>query len=184
MATKSTKTTKSSAGKKPAATAKVDAESTPKEKITPKEIDIHQYITVFNGFQGKLVYVSKRTGEKFVWDSYGTSQEMELLELRNAKSSSKKFFEYNWFMFNEDDSWVVDYLGVGRFYKNAISIGEFDDIFTLPLDKLKSVLGDMSRGQLKSVHYRANQLIKSGEIDSRKVISVLEEALGVELVES
>lgn len=151
------------------------------EKIIPKDIDLNQYITVRNGFHGRLVYKSSRTGEKFVWDRFGAEQEMELKELRNAKNSRKGFFRNNWFMF--DDDWVVDYLGVRQFYKNAVRIEDFDTIFSKPAAEIKKIVGSMSVGQKKSVAYRAFEMIANGEIDSRKTISALEESLGIELIE-
>ena len=42
-----------------------------KRPMIPKDIDPNQIVTVRNGFQGRLVYKSKRTGERFVWDSFG-----------------------------------------------------------------------------------------------------------------
>lgn len=41
----------------------------------------------------------------------------------------------------------------------------------------------MSAGQKKSIAYRAIEMIADGEIDSRKTIAALEEALGIELIE-
>ena len=38
-------------------------------------------------------------------------------------------------------------------------------------------------GQKKSVAYRASELVASGEIDSLKLISALEDALGIDLTE-
>ena len=151
------------------------------KKIIPKDIDMPQYVTVRNGFHGRLIYKSSRTGEKYVWDGFGTEQEMELQELKNAKNTSKGFFKNNWFMFDED--WIVDYLGVRQFYKNAIGIDDFDSIFVKPPAELKKLISGMSDGQKKSVAYRAIEMIASGEIDSRKTITVLEEALGIELIE-
>ncbi len=151
------------------------------EKIIPKEIDMNQYVVVRNGFQGTLVYISPRTGEKFVWDGFGAEQEMELRELRNAKAASKRFFADNWFMF--DDEWVIDYLGVRQFYQNALPLEKFDEVFKKSPTEIKKAVSSMSAGQKKSVAYRASELIASGEIDSRKTISALEEALGVELIE-
>ena len=151
------------------------------KKINPKDIDLGQYVTVRNGFQGRLVYKSKRTGERFIWSGFGTEQDMELRELKNAKNSSKKFFENNWFMFDED--WIVDFLGVSRFYKNAVSIDDFDKIFQQSTDKVVKTIESMSEGQRKSAAYRARQLIAEGKIDSLKTISALEKALGIELVE-
>ena len=96
------------------------------ERIVPKEIDPHQYITVKNGFHGTLVYRSARTGEMFTWNRFGAEQEMELQELRNAKNTAKDFFINNWFMFGPDDSWVIDYLGLERYYRYAVGVDGFD----------------------------------------------------------
>jgi len=157
------------------------AESTVEKPIVAKDIDPEQYVIVRNGFQGRLLYKSPRTGEKFVWSSFGSEQEMQLRELRNAKNSRKKFFINNWFMF--DESWIVDYLGVKQYYKNAISIDKFDDIFKKSPEEVKKIIKGLSKGQKKSVAYRATELISSGEIDSMKMVSALEEALGIELIE-
>ncbi len=179
MATKNT-TNKSSAK---ATTKAMEPKEAPVEnkQIVAKDIDVHQYVTVRNGFQGKLVYVSQKTGEHFVWDGFGTEQEMELLELRNAKNSAKKFFQNNWFMFDED--WIVDYLGVKQFYRHAVKIEDFDKIFEMSPAEIKNTVTSLSDGQKKSVAYRAKMLIAEGEIDSNKAINALEEALGVELIE-
>lgn len=151
--------------------------------IVPKEIDLNQFITVRNGFQGRLVYVSSRTGETFIWDEFGGEQELELRELRNAKNSAKGFFINNWFMFNDDDAWVIDYLGLRNYYRNCINIEEFDDLFELKPAVIKKKVSELSAGQKRSVMYRAKQLISQNKIDSFKAIEALESALGTELIE-
>lgn len=159
-----------------------DKNTTKKEApIIAKNIDPNQYITVRNGFQGTLVYKSGRTGERFVWDEFGAGQDIQLRDLQNAKSSHKKMFINNWFMFDED--WVIDYLGVGQYYKTSINIDDFDAIFTKTPEEIKTIIGGLSEGQKKSVSYRARQLICNGEIDSRKSVAALEDALCIELIE-
>ena len=106
---------------------------------------------------------------------------MELRELRNAKNTYKKFFINNWFMFDED--WIIDYLGVRQYYKYAVSIDRFDDIFTESPSKLQSIISEMSAGQKKSIAYRAMELISENKIDSLSVINALENSLGIELIE-
>lgn len=154
-----------------------------KKPITPKDIDPTQYISVRNGFQGQLVYKSQRTGELFTWEGFGAEQDIELRELRNMKNSNKTFFINNWFMFSEEDDWVIDYLGVRQYYKNAIKIDNFDDIFTKKPAELKAIISKLSEGQKKSVAYRASELIVEQKIDSLSVITTLEETLGIELIE-
>ena len=78
----------STAAERPAA----EVSETTKKPVVPKEIDPNQIITVRNGFQGRLVYKSKRTGERWSWESFGAEQDMELSELKNARNSNKKYY--------------------------------------------------------------------------------------------
>lgn len=167
----------STAAERPAA----EVSETTKKPAPPKEIDPNQIITVRNGFQGRLVYKSKRTGERWSWESFGAEQDMELSELKNARNSNKKYFINNWFMFDED--WVIDYLGMRQYYKNSLNIQDFDQLFKKPVGEIEDIISKLSEGQRKSVAYRAKQLIAEEEIDSNRVINTLEKCLGVELVE-
>ena len=167
----------STAAERPA----VEVSETTKKPVVPKEIDPNQIITVRNGFQGRLVYKSKRTGERWSWESFGAEQDMELSELKNARNSNKKYFINNWFMFDED--WVIDYLGMRQYYKNSLNIQDFDQLFKKPVGEIEDIISKLSAGQRKSVAYRAKQLIAEEEIDSNRVINTLEKCLGVELVE-
>ena len=159
------------------------AKKVQEKPVVPKDVDPGTIVTVTNGFQGRLVYISPRTRERFVWEKFGDEQDMEIRELRNAKSSSKAFFEKNWFMFDKENEWVIDYLGLKRYYKNAIRLDDFDSIFDKTPAKIKDIIGKLSDGQKRSVSYRARQLVINKEIDSLKTIAALEEALGTELIE-
>lgn len=151
------------------------------QKIVAKKIDPEEYVIVRNGFYGRLIYKSSRTGERFIWEKFGDEQEITLRELRNAKNNNKKFFENNWFMFDEE--WIPSYLGVRQFYNNTLSVEHFDELFSKPADELKDIIGTMNKGQRKSVAYRAMEMIANGWIDSRRTIAALEDALGIELTE-
>ena len=158
-----------------------ETQAAEKKRMVPKDVDPMQIVTVKNGFQGRLVYKSKKTGERFVWDAFGSEQDMELGELRNARNSNKKYFINNWFMF--DEPWIVDYLGMGKFYKFSISIEGFDALFEKPVAEIEETIAKLSDGQKKSIAYRAKQLIAEGGIDSNKTITTLEKCLDTELIE-
>ena len=49
-----------------------------KEYKVRTELDPSMYVTVKNGFNGTLVYKSKKTGERFIWDAFGDEQDIEL----------------------------------------------------------------------------------------------------------
>ena len=161
------------------------------EEVAPKkseptyrvkeEIDPNMYVPVRNGFNGKLVYKSRKSGERYVWDKFGDEQDMELRELRAAKTSYKSFFENNWFLIDNPD--VIAYLGVERYYNHALNYDEFDTLFKMTPAQIEKKIGALSNGQKSTVAYRARQLIREGGIDSIKVINTLEKSLGIELIE-
>ena len=84
-------------------------------------------------------------------------------------------------MFKEN--WVIDYLGVKQYYRNALCVDNFDSIFTMSPDEITNAVSKLSQGQKRSVAYRARTLIEDGSIDSNRVIKALEKALGIDLVE-
>lgn len=164
------------------AEAPVEASAQEKKSYRVKvNLDPNMIVTVKNGFNGVLVYKSKKTGEEFVFEEFGTEQDFELSELKSAKNSYKAFFENNWFLF--DDPEVIEYLGVEQYYKHALTSDGFDDIFTSDPEDILKIIHEMSSGQKYSLAYRAKQFIRDGKIDSIKVIDALEKGLGVELIE-
>ena len=184
---KTTKTAKSTVAK--TSPTKVDntvetstVVSTEKKQYKIKQnLDPNTIVTVKNGFQGHLIYKSRRTNERFEWESFGDEQDMDLQELKNAKNSSKAFFVNNWFLI--DDPEVLDYLGVSQYYKYALNFASFDDLFKKSPDDIKDTISYLSVGQKKSVAYRAKELIANGVIDSIKVINALENSLSIELID-
>lgn len=164
------------------ATANVEATETSKPTFkVKKDLSPTMIVTVKNGFNGTLVYKSKRTGELFIWDAFGSEQEMELQDLKAAKNSYKAFFINNWFLF--DDPGIVEWLGMEQYYKHALNTESFNELFVSDPEQIEETIGKLSAGQKKSVAFRAKQLIKDGKIDSIKVINALEKSLSIELIE-
>lgn len=192
MANTNTKARKTAAAFGTADTAEVEVveqvvESAPAKEAekksykVKKNLDPGMYVTVKNGFNGTLVYKSKKTGERFVWEAFGDEQEIELAELKAAKNSYKSFFVNNWFLF--DDPEIVEWLGMNQYYKYALNSASFDKLFEKSPEEIEKTVGALSNGQKKSVAFRAKQLIAEGTIDSIKVIAALEKSLSVELIE-
>lgn len=152
--------------------------STIKKRI---ELDPNSVVTVKNGFQGTLVYKSKKTGEKFVWETFGDEQDMELSELKSARNSYKTFFINNWFLIDDPD--VIEYLGVEQYYNNALTYDEFENLFNNSPEEIEYIIKGLSKGQKDSIAYRARKLVADGDIDSNRVIATLEKCLSIELIE-
>lgn len=166
------------------ATVTAEVIASPEEKPSykvKKDLNPNMMVTVKNGFNGTLVYKSKRTGEVFVWDSFGSEQEMELQDLKSAKNTYKAFFINNWFLF--DDPEIIEWLGMSQYYKHALNTESFKGLFASTPEEIKKTVAKLSDGQKKSAAFRAKQLIQNGEIDSIKIINALEESLCIDLIE-
>lgn len=145
------------------------------------ELPGNMVVPVKNGFAGMLVYKSRKTGERFVWQAFGDEQDMELQELRAARNASHAYFRNNWFLI--DDPEVLNYLGVEKYYSNALTYEEFDELPELSPEEIEERIANLPDGQKRSVAYRAKQLIAEGAIDSIRAINALEAALGTALIE-
>ena len=178
--TKKPSTRKPSTPRKTAVKKEVVKDSKPITK-TRRTFKPDDFVTVRNGFQGKLVYKSSKTGEKYTFDGFGDEHEMEIQELKKAKNDSKKFFANNWFLI--DDPEVIDYLGVREYYKDALTYEEFDQLAEMSAEEIAARLRKVSEGQKISVAHHAKKMVMDGKIDSMKAIAALEKGLGVTLIE-
>jgi len=165
----------------PIAVDEAPVAAAPKGVRVRQELPKDMIVTVKNGFNGTLVYKSKKTGEVFVWEEFGDEQEMELSELKSAKNSYKAFFENNWFLF--DDPAVIDWLGVSQYYRYALNSTGFSELFKMPEDEIKRTIAGLSAGQKRSLAYRTRQMIANREIESIIVIGAVEESLGISLID-
>ncbi len=165
------------------ATTKAKGSTKKKYADIPEEVSPNDIVMVRNGFNGRLVYVSTKTGEKYVWDSFGDEAEMEVKELRTAKNSQKNFFVNNWFMFDDEYSWIIPYLGVSKLYDNAMTIENLQGVLKKTPSEIKKVCSSLNDAQKRTLTYMVKELYANGEIDSLKTVSALESGLGISLSE-
>ena len=78
---------------------------------------------------------------------------------------------------------MIDFLGVRAFYNNIINTEGLDSLFKKPANEIEAEIQSMTKGQKRTVAYRAMEMIAKKEIDSISVIEVLEKGLGINLIE-
>lgn len=126
-----------------------------------------------------LVYVSKRTSEKFEWSAYGDIQYITLGELITMKSTQPRMLKEGWLIV--DDEEAIEQLGLAKMYGNLFEIDDIDEFFDLPESEIKRILTNMPRGFKTSIATFAREKIESGELDSNRKIKLLEDLLDVDL---
>ena len=166
-------------------TSRTTTTTSTRKKVAEKEFNPTDLIPVKNGFQGRLIYVSKRqNGVTTIWNDFGDVEYLELAELVSARNTAKSFFRDNHWIIEDPD--VLDYLGVSHYYDNSLDLDEIDEVLEMGADQaedLKQIIKNLPKGQKRTLAYRAKEKINDGEIDSRKIIDALEEVLEVQLIE-
>lgn len=153
----------------------------PKAKYTEKDIDFHEKVTCINGTNSLLVYSNPRTQETTRWEGFGSEELLEVQDLISMKNTQPKFFSEHWLLIDKIPEPVVEYLGLQRFYKDALSYSDFETIYTLPPAEIKAKLAKVSKGTKEAVIWKTRRKMQAGELDSLKTIAAIEEALKVSL---
>lgn len=126
-----------------------------------------------------LVYISKRTSEKFEWAEYGDVQYITLGELIAMKSTQPRMLKEGWLIV--DDEEAIEQLGLAKMYGNLFEIEDIDSFFELEEYEMKRILTNMPRGFKNSLGNFARERVESGELDSNRKIKILEELLDIDL---
>lgn len=154
-----------------------------RERTTKKKkIDLNEEIEVINFTSGNLFYRSPKTGRRYDFAEFGSSDFMTVDELKTMLSAHPTFLRAPWLLVL--DSNIVEYLGLTKLYENIKTPEQIDRIFGLSASELKPVLNSLPVGMKPLIVGRALIKIKNEELDSRLVIKLLEETYNVKLVET
>lgn len=181
---------------RPAVLADVVAENEPAkidfENVTTCTATIPDsaLINVKSNAFGKLIYASKKTGERIVWEQCGEIQQVTLATLRSVKLEAGHFFreqliipvgfaDENADKFTPAD--IYKQLFVTQYYKNLIDPSDYESLCTMTPDEIKTKISFMSTGAKENLAVAVNTFIEKGVLDSIKAIKAFEEALGCEL---
>ena len=146
-----------------------------------KVIPMDALVMVKSAVNGKLVYVSKRqTGYMETWNGLGEEIPMEMAELYSMKNTDRAFFTENWI---EVDPIVLRDLQMERFYKDAISVADLDNIFNLEGDELRQTISKMNENTTNAFALEAVKRVENGTLTNFRTISIIEEMLNCEIYE-
>lgn len=175
--------------KKKKRTPKKDAVSTP-EKVVEKtevktkrktrtEIPKNELICTRSAVEGRLTYISPKTGMTVIWENTGAEEYIEFSELVTMKASRSRFLTEPWLIIEDEE--VIEYLGLKHLYNSIVDPDEVDDfLITANHRTLSKKIENMPTGTKRLLSDRARKLIKDERLNDLRVIRVLEEKLNVE----
>ncbi len=160
----------------------MDVSTTTKKNI---KITDSLLVKVQSGFYGRLCYVNKRSGETVIWAEQGDIQVMPISELRDMKGQQPQFFSNQWVLIlgvaeGEDlritAEDICKYLVVNQYY-NAINPNTFREAHNWSDAEISRNISLMSEGTKEILRNVIADLIRDGQLDSRKKIRLFSELL-------
>ena len=111
------------------------------------------------------------------WEKYGDEDSLTFQDLREMAAEQPKFFTKNWISVDSD---VLAQLRMDRYYQNALTPEEYENLFNIPmngseaqisarLQTLKTRIEPMTDLQKETLVSRIACLIEDGKIDSDRL---------------
>lgn len=150
-------------------------------KVEPITNDLT--VDVASAVNGELIWVSKRTGYKVIWNEFGEKNPLTVADLLDMRNGDRAFFVNNWVTIEDPRAdEIMKHLGIDKFYKLIKSVDDLDEIILgMDPDKIKAVLPKFSYSLKETIILRAQELKNEGRLDSSRRIKALEDGTGMEI---
>lgn len=149
------------------------------KKNQKREIDRNRLVPVMNMTNGKLVYVSRKTGAKWVWESFGGIDEIEFYELQTMRTSYKGFLNDPLILVLDDE--VVDYLGLTKKYEEFLKFEDLDVLFRMNNIEFGELLDKAPKSLIVAVVTKAKSMYESGTLESVWKVNYLNSKFNAEI---
>lgn len=178
-AAKSTTTKKTTTTKKKTTTAT----TTKAEKVTERKFNPTDMIVCKSVRQNGLVYVSPSTGITYVWNGFGSINELPYQEVMSMKASKSRFLYEPWVLIEEKD--ILERADFKKDFENMYALyEEFEDpetFFNQSLEVIEEKIANIPNGLRDLIVYNASTYIEDGTLDRMSVINALDQAFGTNL---
>ena len=150
-------------------------------KVEPITNDLT--VDVASAVNGELIWVSKRTGYKVIWNEFGEKNPLTVADLLDMRNGDRAFFVNNWVTIEDPRAdEIMKHLGIDKFYKLIKSVDDLDEIILgMDPDKIKTALPKFSYSLKETIILRAQELKNEGRLDSSRRIKALEDGTGMEI---
>ncbi len=132
--------------------------------------------------QGEMIYIAKKTGNKYVWSSYGDITEVEYQDLMGLRASRSKYIFGPLFIIEDDDLLEeVRWKEVKNLYDNLYSLADVYGVLELPNAQFRVAMEKMPKSLRKAVSSEISRRLDEGLFDSIQKVKIVDEICGTDL---
>lgn len=161
----------------------------PQENVTVTEpvkevrkYDAHDLITCTSLTQGELIMVGKKSGVMYRWFQEGDQCQVEYQDLLVEIISRTSRYVYDPLFYIEDEELVAQHKAVQKVYDTEYSMKDLNEILSLPIATMVSVIEQLPKGIKESIKVLAATNIQTGALDSIKRIKALDGIFDTKLI--
>ena len=128
-----------------------------------------------------VCYSCPVTFEYFSWLEIGDTQEMTYKQIRIMSVKHPHYFSERWLKPLNDD--VLERLKLKRFFESNLSRGDLKLLFGNDVGAVEEMLTSLNPDAKSELAKKAVKAAKDGKINNVKIIRLIEQHLGVEIMD-
>lgn len=136
-------------------------------------------IRVMSGSMGTVVYHSDISRKSWKFTTFGQIQSIPYGELVAIKNNFPRYLKQGWFVIL--DKQIQDEFGLTKMYQNILTPDNIDSVFKKPIEELTVLVNNLPEGMKNTFINKAQQLYDTKNLDSMKVIDLIEQKFGFSL---
>lgn len=152
------------------------------KKVEERKYDSGDLIPCRSVTQGELLYPGKKSGELYVWGSYGDITEVEYQDLLSLKLGKSQYI-YDPLFVIEDEELIsqTKWADVKKLYESMFNADDINEILNLNNAEFKRVLSSVPVGLKNAISKEVSTQIDNGTFDSIQKIRIVDEVCGTDL---
>ena len=152
-------------------------ETKPTNRRKATVIDRNEMIPCRSMVNGKLTYISTRTGLMTVWSDYGIVEYVDYGELLTMRASQPKFLNKPWIII-EDEDVVNSISGLKALYDQLSDIGEdLELFFQKKPQEIEKILNKLPNSTKALIASKAREMIDNGTLYDLRIINIIDKIM-------
>ena len=115
------------------------------------------------------------------WEEVGDEQEMTYMQIKTMKAKHPRYFTEKWLLICNDD--VIKKLNLASAFATKINATDMKKLYGSDVGAAKELLTGLNYSAKAGLVEKVTNAVKSGKIANVKIIRLLEEQLGIELMQ-
>lgn len=128
-----------------------------------------------------VYYTCLKTMDSFAWEEVGDEQEMTYMQIKTMKAKHPRYFTEKWLLICNDE--ILKKLNLVSVFSAKITSSDMKKFYGSDLGAAKELLSGLSDSAKAGLVKKVTDAVKNGKIANVKMIRLLEEQLGIELMQ-